>query len=384
MGQIRLSLGVSVLKCSPMQKTTVTRMVQEVPEGGAEAPVEEQAAPLFDLGEKSDAIAWIDVDRVEPFEEEGFLAKIGPDATQADIRSRWGGGKFKLVAKGATGKYIQARSITIAGDPRFMSKANAARWRRAQNVDEDPSDAPMMISAPAAAPSFDPLQFIQMQIAAAREEREARRMDEREREDARRREEQASEERRRKWEQETEERRRKDDEAARERERQHNQTMMQMLTSKPEGGGAEAVAMLVKGLELGRNSGGGAQDDEDDEDGDDSLAGVIKQAVKGVAGGFMEGQRANARPAGAPAPGGGSIRLTGSLAEKVKKFAAIAKAKGLNADEMLDATVDKLAEHVEKGPPADDADEKTNPETPAAKKPPKPKALPKQKKDGAK
>lgn len=353
-------------------------MVEDLTKSDAEASAEDQPAPLFDLGGKEDSIAWIDVERVEPFEEEGFLSKVGPDATLGDIRSRWGGGKFKLIAKGATGRYIMARTIQIAGDPKFMSKANERRWRRGQNLDDDGDEGPAAIVQPAAAPAFDPLQFIQMQIAAAREEREARRLDEREREEARRREEREAEERRRKWEAEMEERRRKADEEARERERQHNATMMQMLTARPEGG-ADAVNMLLKGIELARGLGATPIDDEDDDD--DSLAGVIKQAVKGVATGFAEGQRAHARPANPNpgAPAGESVRLTGSLAAKVKKFAAAAKAKGLDPDQMLDATVGKLAEHVE-GAPTDEPDEpteKTNPETPAAKrKPGRPRKVP--------
>jgi hypothetical protein len=366
-----------------MQKTTVTRLVEDVPKGDAEAPTEDQPAPLFDLGGKEDSIAWIDIDRIEPFEEEGFLAKIGAESTQADIRARWGGGKYKLTAKGATGKYIQARTIQIAGDPRFMSKANAARWRRGQNVDDE-DDAPMMLQQPlSSSPAFDPMQLMQMQMQAAREERDARRVDDRERDERRAREDRDAEERRRKADQESEDRRRKEDEASRERERQHSATMMQMLTARPEGGGAaEVVAMLVKGIELGRGMGGGRDDDEDGDD-DDSLAGVIKEAVKGVAGGFMEGRRTHQRPAaGNPgAPPADTVRLTGPLAAKVKKLAALAKAKGMNPDEMLDGTVGKLVEAVEAAQAGDDeADEKTNPETPAAKKPPKPKAPAKQKK----
>lgn len=365
-----------------MQKTTTVRTVQDTDEGDAETTAEDQPqAPLFDLSEKSDAIVSIDVHRVEPHEDEGFLAKISPSSTQSDILARFGGGKYQLDAKNAQQKYVQRRTIVIAGDPKFTSRVAEARWRRAQGLDDMQDIVPTVVTpAPTAAPAFDPLQFIQMQIAAAREEREARRLDEREREESRRREEREAEERRRKWEAEAEERRRRADEEARERERQHNATMMQMLTSKPEGGGAtEAVKMLLQGLELGRNL-GATRDDDDDEDGEDSLAGVIKQAVKGVAGGFMEGQRAHQRPAQNPgAPASDAVRLTGTLASKVKKLASVAKAKGLNPDELLDETVGKLAEHIE-GAPTPEPEEKTSPETPAAKKAPKPKAPQKQKK----
>jgi hypothetical protein len=94
-----------------------------------------EGVPLF---EESGELAYIAVTREDP--EEGFLGKLRPTATEADLRKKWGGGTYSLSPRSSGGKYLKglpARELIIAGDPIFSSRAAELKWKRAQGIADD-------------------------------------------------------------------------------------------------------------------------------------------------------------------------------------------------------------------------------------------------------
>jgi len=95
-----------------------------------------ESVPLFE-SESSNEIAYIAVTREDP--EEGFLGKLTPNATEQDIKKRYGGGTFTLHARLPDGKPAKngRRLIVISGDPIFQSETAERKWKKAQGVDSD-------------------------------------------------------------------------------------------------------------------------------------------------------------------------------------------------------------------------------------------------------
>lgn len=163
-----------------------------------------RAVCLFDPGDLQEKkITRIGVMRTDP--AEGHLGFVEPDANEVTIKSRWGGGSFRLEAKNEQGRVVKVRSLIIAGDPVFESDIAEARWRRLNGL---PPRAQAGTQAQQQQQQQDVVSFKEMMMLFDQKESQ------------RRREEQEREERRRREEQEREERREKADRAAHERQLQ--------------------------------------------------------------------------------------------------------------------------------------------------------------------
>lgn len=108
---------------------------QERQQPEAEEEDEFANAPLFSSAEGADHIVYIAVSREEP--EEGYLGRLKPHATEADIKRKWGGGTFTLSARNQGGKPVKGghKSVEISGDPIFQSRAHEQKWRKALDPD---------------------------------------------------------------------------------------------------------------------------------------------------------------------------------------------------------------------------------------------------------
>ena len=79
--------------------------------------------PLFDRGKdrKSKTITKISIRRTDP--DEGHLGYLAADASEGDIKQKYGGGEFTLQAKNDSGQIVHTLSnFKIAGDPVFQSE----------------------------------------------------------------------------------------------------------------------------------------------------------------------------------------------------------------------------------------------------------------------
>lgn len=198
-----------------VRTTTVERNTDEDEQNDDEAP----AAPLFDLNadKKSKSIDRISVYRVDP--DEGHLGYLPHDADEKDIKSKWGGGEYRLQAKNNSGQIVKTlSSYRISGDPIFQSDIAEARWMRLNRI-------PSRNNANGDGPSSvrEVIATLQEQDKARRDEERERREEERrdrlEREEKARAEQRAHEERLAKDQAEREERRRRDEEEREDRRR---------------------------------------------------------------------------------------------------------------------------------------------------------------------
>src|SRR5215216_4096784 len=106
-----------------------TLAVVEVGDEAQEDETEEDGAkgiPLFEgLGDE----VKIEVYRMEPIEE-GTIGSLASDADEGTIARRFGGGVYRVTAKGTDGKFgRRQRTVTIGGDPRFESKDATRKYR---------------------------------------------------------------------------------------------------------------------------------------------------------------------------------------------------------------------------------------------------------------
>jgi len=87
--------------------------------------------PLFALdGELRDKHDRTQIYRLEPIDE-GHVGDLPPESTIEDIRSRWGGGRFRAVAVDEAGAYLKRTSqIRIGGDPIFDNEIGAKKYDR--------------------------------------------------------------------------------------------------------------------------------------------------------------------------------------------------------------------------------------------------------------
>lgn len=320
-----------------------------------------EGAPLFDSAAD---IAYIAVIREDP--EEGFLGKLPPRATEADIRKRYGGGTFTLQARNQGGKHIKGghASVTIAGDPIFSSPAAERRWKRAQGILEEPAQRPagdkplgilelMMLLDK----QGEKARLEQREFAASRE-REAQLAHERQlellRADAGRRELELKAERERLEadSREREARREREAKEERERNRDHMQTMLQIATAKRSGDGAGLEALL-KGIELAREMGGG-----DGEERDPAMLilqnlPAIIEHLKGASpaaalpalppAAAAPGKRGRAAPvAETPRNGVPRVTLQGPLAAKVDQVARHLQAMGVDPAKAFEQLLDGM------------------------------------------
>lgn len=187
---------------------------------------EAELGPLFAAlsGDKAERHEKTQVFRVDPIDE-GHLGDLPTDCKLSDIRDRWGGGRFRVVAVDEKGTYIARTTVKISGDPIFdndIARRTYERWLK-QRFGKD--DAPAVHAAPG---SLDPDELKEAR-AEARHQRELQRIKaEADAALAKTRAEldakELADERRRAREREdreaADERRRADDRAERERERE--------------------------------------------------------------------------------------------------------------------------------------------------------------------
>lgn len=327
-------------------------------------------APLFPTA-SSDWIA-VQVERLDPVEEEGFLGRLPITATEEQIRGRWGGGRFMCRAVNGQNQFKQNRTVSIAGDPVFISEVNRLRWIRGQGR---PGDNAAAVSA-AAAPSqqfgvaeivtlfqgmqqmqsAQQLQFMQQQA----EDRRAREEAERKRDDERRAEDRRREDQKRAEDKEREERRIREDDERRAREREFMSTTIQMVTANKGGEAGQMQAFLMgmsSAIKMVNQGGGGGRGDDDDDDDDkeeDPIAETVRGVIKGLGDTFIPGRKEAAAaeaPAAAPAAAPGEpepVTLKGPLAAHVTKFVLEAKAAGKNPEALLASGVDVLMKSLQK------------------------------------
>lgn len=326
------------------------------PEGGA---------PLFPGA--SDEWTQVHVERVEPVEEEGFLGRLPISATEQEIRGRWGGGRYLVRAMNARGQFKQNRTISIAGDPVFVSEVNAERWRRGLGV---ASSGRAGASSPAPAPApqglglGEVMTLIQTLQASAQQQQQAWLQQQRADDERRRREDEQREERRRREDQEREERRAREANEARSRDQQFLGTMLQLIASKPAAApdsGKATMEAFTLGLTTAlKLKGGGGGEDEDDDQGEDEggVAEVVKGAVRGLVdavadrAGVGKGSSSSASSSSSapalPAASSEPVTITGALGDQVKEFVAKASAAGKDPNALLAGAVGVLSKKLDK------------------------------------
>lgn len=291
--------------------------------------------PIVTTGKhRGTRISRIGVERLEPSIEEGWLGHLEPTATEATLKTRWGGGKYRITARSATGVILRQRWISIAGEPRFESARARAEYLAMQDPGAVLAATPRTPAAPStsSAPSLDVMTILQWQAQQAREEAARREREEREREERRRRDDEERERRRAAEQDEREARARREAEEARARDREHMQTMLAMLTQTQQqiaGAGGGSIDALTRGLELGAKLAASGGDG-----GDDDLGSIVRDMIKGAAIGWKERQEDE---------DAGAVRVTGRTAEKLREFVGAAQDAGADPDETLTAVLGKLA-----------------------------------------
>lgn len=315
--------------------------------------------------------SYIDVSRVDPPEEVGFLGRMDLHATEETIKGRFGGGKYTVRARNEKHQVMTNRTIDIAGDPIFLSDSARDAWLRGRGREKEipPRTGQPVAAAPAAqsfgvaemVALFQGMQQMQMQqhtaaMAAQAEERRAREAEIQRREDRQREEDRRREDQRRAEENQREERRLAEEERARARDREFMTTMINVVTAKP-GGEAGQMAAFTNGLTLAlkmAGTGGGGRDDDDDGE-EDPIAETVRGVVKGL--GDAVSSRIGA-PAAAPpavpalppvAPGQPEpVTFTGPLAAQVGEFVRKAQAAGKNPEALLAGGVDVMMKSLAK------------------------------------
>lgn len=205
------------------RKQTVTRTeVMDDAEAGAEGEVSHDDSPLFSNSSKKEdeRIAKIDVQRLDP--EEGFLGKVSPDASEATIFERWGGGKFAVVAKNEKGTIVTRTTVLISGDPIFQSEVAEMRYRRANGLPPKKGEKAARDEGEFSAKEL--MALMETKLAAERADSETR-DERRRREDAEREAKAKTEER--EWRANMERERAARESRERQEEREHNSRLEQ-------------------------------------------------------------------------------------------------------------------------------------------------------------
>jgi hypothetical protein len=356
-----------------------TREVLVVHEGGAQADAEESPTKGLALFAGEDGITGIALYRLEPIEE-GTIATIPPESDEETIRRRFGGGIYRITAKGLDGKIKGSRTLTIGGDPKFESRDAARRYKnKMAGLDEPAAAAPVPAAAPPGMAIPEILTLVSQSHAQQMEMMRLQMQEQRT----------INEERERRARLEADEREsraRREAEESRERDRQFNATMLTLLKNDAKTASSsplEMVTVLMQGLKLGRsmsNSGG--------EEGPadpvslliQNLPSIIEHGRGLIAAG---GQTAQANP-GAPQ---GGIRLTGAVAAKLQATVEGLKGKGYSeqdawelAERALATGVDLLAQvpnrptTADELPPPEATPHSTRPPSPPARKATRPRS----------
>jgi hypothetical protein len=102
---------------------------------GAET-VDGEPMPLFGDMEGVDHLL---VYRMEPTEDEGSLGSCEPTITEAGLKEKYGGGKYKITPRDATSRFIPGqggRTLKIAGDPKFSNDVSRRKWLKNNGIEE--------------------------------------------------------------------------------------------------------------------------------------------------------------------------------------------------------------------------------------------------------
>lgn len=276
--------------------------------------------PLFPGGDED--IVAIGVYRLEPIDE-GNLGSLPPESDEETIRRRWGGGIYRVSAKGTDGKFARTRTVTIAGDPKFESADARKRYRNKMLglVDDDkppavpPGGGASEVLTIMSQAHAQQLQMLRLQMDAARQDsldREARA--------------------------------RRESEEARARDREFNATMLAIMKKDDKHAAAasvsptDLVAMLMQGLKLGQKLTAGAGENAPTDPVTaflNSLPTVLEHGRSLFAGGGAAGAgQPPAAPAGAATEPGG-FAVTGALAVKLRSHVRTLMGKGYSQEQAL-------------------------------------------------
>lgn len=316
------------------------------PEGGDAA----KGLPLFPEG--TDEITSIGVYRLEPIDE-GALGSLPPESDEETIRRHWGGGVFRVSAKGSDGKFARTKIVTIGGcDPKFESGDARRRYKNKMRGLDDDGPEPVAIPVPAGGAPAEVLTIMSQahtqQLQMLRLQMEAQRQDALDREARARRE----------------------GEEARQRDREFNATMLAIMKKDDRAAAAatvnptDLVGMLMQGLQLGRKLSAGAAENSGPSDPVTaflmSLPTVLEQGRALLS--------AGAAPAAPPQGRPGEFTISGNTAEKLRSHLRTLMGKGYSEAQALELGERALALGVEQLAAVPNAP--TVPETPPAPPPP--------------
>ena len=347
---------------SKTQITTKTVEERDAVDANDIDPLE--LTPLFDRGRdrKSKTITKISIRRTDP--DEGHLGYLAPDASEQDIKQKYGGGEFTLQAKNDSGQIVHTlTNFKIAGDPVFQSEIAEARWMRLNRVTA-------RSNGEGGGGLKDVLTLIEEREAKRREEDRERRSQERQdaldREERNRKEQRDHEEKLARDNAERDERRRKDETERDERRRvQHREdldraeaankaqlaqtqqffTQLQAMTKREDRDGAatDPVKLLTSGMELAlkmRGDGGGGEPT-------DALTALLSRLPETLAEVRTTAKEAYREVKGKPAPdaaadAGDVVTLTGSTATRLTQMIAILQRAGKDPEKVIAG----MADHV--------------------------------------
>ena len=321
-----------------MAKTTAAKAerVLVLREGGEQDADESptKGLPLFQTHEK---IASITVFRLEPVEE-GNVGTMPPDSDDETIRRKWGGGTFKIVAKGTDGQFAGQRTLIIGGDPIFESKDALRRYRvKLGELPPEPKAAPVA----AVPPSMGIAEVLAMINQGHSQQMEMMRLQL----EANRREADERERRTRQEAEERELRARREAEESRERDRQFNATMLTLVKSDAKAAGngpMEAIGILMQGLNLGRKLGAGAEDKEQPSDPVTMFLGALPGILehgKNLVDSAKAGGGAQPNPKGAV--------LSGPVTDRLKVMVEGLMGRGYSKEQALHLAEQAIAQGVE-------------------------------------
>jgi len=311
--------------------------VVELDDADQEVEKEEDAAkgiPLFEgLGDE----VKIEVYRMEPIEE-GTIGTLAPDADEATIARRWGGGVYRVTAKGSDGKFgRKQRTVTIGGDPKFEGKDATRRYkikmgeiREGDSGNSAPAvpglDMPGLLSILQASHQ-NSMTFMQAQLAAQQSQAQAQIAAAAKLADE-----------------------------GRQRDREFFATMLQLQKQDQKQSDPLAmVPLMVKFLELGKDMAGGAGGGGGESDPVtafiQALPVILPQAQQLLSGsgGQAANQQQAQQPAAAPAsgqqaPAGPRLVLTGEIAAQLDRTYKALQAKGYDAEKAMTIALQQLSQ----------------------------------------
>jgi len=280
--------------------------------------------------------------------EEGTLGTVPPDADEALLMSRYGGGIYRIQKKDHGGKIAGARTITLSGEPKLKSKDALRQYKiLTGELPEEPKSAPAAAPVPGAMGVAEILalmnksheqQLVMMRLQIEQSKNETAEREARARRDADEREARA----------------RREAEESRQRDREHHAAMLQMLKSeqKAPSDASTAVNLLLRGLALGRELNG--------EHGAADPFAMLMQNIGPVIE-HLKGVTSPAPPAPAAPGAPGRIVLTGESAKRVSNAVRTLMGRGYSLEQAQELAERALAlgisqlDQVPNAPPVEPA-----------------------------